>query len=220
MAFRADEAAQRGLESAKNYLIPRDIKSSKSEDMLLEIVEEYGPVVGDYPSWHPMIARHKGTDPITRPSNERSPYKGLDHTCYFLNAFITCPYNDGQEVIDSVEALSQNPIATIRAERLDVQFYAEGTTPVLVTCDWNVLTSNNQMIPASVAVPLLLEKELPCHKWAQCAETWETMRPYFLGTPHGSRSSLFVDQQTALTMKKIWNLLIGTGMFGDIKIYS
>ena len=36
--------------------------------------------------------------------------------------------------------------------------------------------------------------------------------------PHGSRSSLFVTQETGLTMKKVWIMLINTGMFGPIKV--
>ena len=74
------------------------------------------------------------------------------------------------------------------------------------------------MIPLSIAMPLLLEKELPMWKWADVAETWETMRPYFLGNPHGARSSLFVSQETGQAMKKVWNALINTGMFGPIKV--
>lgn len=70
----------------------------------------------------------------------------------------------------------------------------------------------------SVAMPLLLEKELPCWRSAEVAETWETMRTYFLGRPHGSRSSLFVSQATGQAMKKIWDSLIHTGMFGPIRI--
>jgi hypothetical protein len=44
------------------------------------------------------------------------------------------------------------------------------------------------------------------------------MQPYLLGAPHGSRSSLFVTQETGQTIKKVWNLLINTGMFGPIKV--
>ena len=68
------------------------------------------------------------------------------------------------------------------------------------------------------AMPLILEQEVPCWKWSERAETWETMRPYLLGTPHGSRSSLFVDQETGQAIKKIWNSLIHTGMFGPVKV--
>lgn len=220
MAFRADESANQGFESLKSYFIPRDIEPSereRSENKLLDIVEKYGPVVESYPSWHPLVSNYDDRHPITTP-DRRCGYNGLDHTRYFVNAFITCPYNDGQEIIDCVEAFPYNPIATINAERLDVQLYNSSVTPILITCEWNKSLPYNRMIPASLAVPLMLKKEIPCHEWSEVGETWESMRHYFLGSPHGSRSSLFVNQETALTMKKIWNLLINTGMYGPIMV--
>lgn len=220
MAFRADESAHSGTESAKNYLISRGIdvaERKRSEDKFYDIVNKYGPAAGRYPSWHPLVNHHDDRIPVTVPS-DRCGYDGLDHTRCFVNAFISCPYDGGQKIIDSVEALPYNPIATISAERLDVQMYQEGATPILVSCDWHKPISLDGMIPASVAIPLMLQKEVPCWERAECGETWETMRPYFLGSPHGKRSSLFVTQETGSTMKKVWNLLINTGMFGDIKV--
>lgn len=220
MAFRADESASSGFESIKNYLLPRGIdvrERERSESKLFDIMEKYGPVVDGYPSWHPLVTHHDDQCPETEPS-DTCGYKGLDHTRYFVNAFITCPYGDGQEILDSVEALPYSSFATITAERLDVQLYQPNATPILVRCDWIKPISSNGMIPASIAIPLMLQKEVPCWEWAKYGETWETMRPYFLGSPHGSRSSLFVNQETGLTMKKVWNILINTGVFGPIKV--
>jgi hypothetical protein len=222
MAFRADETARIGYDRAVNYLISRirDVDESQralSKEALEDIVYKYGPVIDSYPSWHPLVSNHDNRDPVTDPSRECG-YKGLDHTIYLANAFITCPYHDGQDVIDSVDRLPPNPVATITAERLDVQLYQSNANPILVKCDWNEPLSMDGMIPLSLAMPLLLEKEIPCWQWSQVAETWETMRPYFLGTPHGSRSSLFVNQDTGQAIKKVWNALIYTGMFGPIKV--
>jgi len=220
MVFRADESAHNGFEAVKNYLIRRDFEpheKERSEDKLFDIVEKYGPVVESYPSWHPLVTHHDDQDPTTGPST-RCGYKGLDHVRYFLNAFIVCPYSDGQEIIDSVDDFPDNFAAKIKAERLDVQFYQPNANPILVSCDWKKPLADNGMIPASLAIPLMLQKEVPCWEWATRGETWESMRPYFLGSPHGSRSSLFLNQETALTMKKIWHLLINTGMFGPIKV--
>lgn len=224
MAFRADEAARNGLEEVEHYLIPRvrgadPSQTEKSKSALQDIVDEIGPVVDGYPSWHPLVSNHDSRSPTRTPS-ERCGYNGLDHTRYFANGFITCPYGDGQNVIDSVSALASlcNPAAIITAERLDVQFYNENATPILVKCEWNQPLTVDGMIPASIAIPLLLEKEVPCWRWSEVGETWETMRPYFLGTPHGSRSSLFVSQETGQMMKKVWETLIYTGMFGPIKV--
>ena len=108
--------------------------------------------------------------------------------------------------------------ATITAKRLNVKFYNKNATPILVECEWHKSIPSDGMIPASVVVPLILEKEVPCAQWSEVAETWETMRPYFLGKPHGSRSSLFVTQETGQTIKKVWEALIYTGMFGPIKV--
>ncbi|MBG58802.1 MAG: hypothetical protein CMK46_11040 [Porticoccus sp.] len=223
MAFRADEAARIGYEEVEAYLVPRprdadEAQRARSKEALRAIVDELGPVVDAYPSWHPLVWNHDNRHPSTSPTYGCG-YSDLDHTRLFANGFITCPYGDKwQKVIDSVKALPFPPAATITAERLDVQLYNPNATPVLVRCNWNNSLDEDGMIPLSIAMPLLLEKEVPCWQWAQVAETWETMRPYFLGRPHGSRSSLFVNQETGQAMKRVWNALIGTGMFGPIKV--
>lgn len=221
MAFRADEAVKDGYERARRYLVPRDsegAQKTRSQDMVANIVEKYGPAIDTYPSWHPLVsANEEHYHPVTGPET-RCGYEGLDHTVYFANGFVTCPYDDGQQVIDSVEKLPSNPVATITAERLDGQLYNSGATPILVHCRWHKPLPLDGMIPKSLVVPLLLEQEVPCWRAAKYAETWETMRPYFLGNPHGSRSSLFVNQETGQVIKNIWNALIYTGMFGPIRV--
>lgn len=220
MAFRADESARAGFDEVEAYLVPRSIDPSqreRSRDVLRTIIDELGPVVDSYPTWHPLVWKHDDRHPATTPSKDCG-YRGLDHTRFFANGFITCPYGDGQEVIDSVGKLERHPLASITAERLEVQLYNPTAAPILVKCEWDRHLSNDGTIPLTIALPLLLEKELPCWHWSQVAETWETMRPYFLGQPHGSRSSLFVNQETGQAIKKVWNALIYTGMFGPIKI--
>ena len=217
--FRVNESADMGLERSKNYLLGRSSKIENivnSEKTLLEVVEKYGPVVNAYPSWHPLVTNHKDTNPETTP-NERCGYKGLDHTIYFVNAFITCPYYDGKRVIDSVEALPFNSVAEIHAKRLDVQLYSSDAIPILVWCKWLKPIDSNGMIPASIALPLMLQKEVPCWEWAERGESWETMSSYFLRSPQASRSTLFVSQETGIIMKKVWNILINAGVFGPVK---
>lgn len=224
MAFRADEAARVGYEQVEGYLVPRprdadEAERARSRAALRDIVDELGPVVDAYPSWHPLVCNHDGRDPVTTPS-ERCGYKGLDHTRHFAHGFISCPYSDSDadKIIESVNALPDHPAAIITAEKLDVQLYNPTTTPVLVRCEWREGLEAGKMIPLSIAMPLILESEVPCWRWSQVAETWETMRPYLLGSPHGSRSSLFVSQETGQAIKKIWNALIFTGMFGPVKV--
>lgn len=222
MAFRADEAARTGFDRAAAYLVPKprevdDAERSRSREALLHLVDELGPAIDAFPSWHPLVRNHNPEHPVTTP-NDRCGYKGLDHTIYFANGFITCPYGDGQAVIDSVDALPGHPIAHISADKLDVIFYSPHAVPVLVKCNWGRPLAKDGTIPPSIAVRLILENEIPCCEWSHFAETWESMRDYLLGSPHGSRSSLFVNQETGQTIKKVWNLLINTGMFGPVKV--
>lgn len=223
MAFRADESARSGLEETKSYLTPRDSTEQKRkeiEDFIYDVADKYGAAVNSYPSWHPLVSNYSDDRSPTTVPGEKCGYESIDHTRYFLNAFITCPYHfsNADKVIESVEKLPYSSTATITAERIDIELYAPGTCPVLVCCDWHKDVLPYSTIPASVAIPLMLQKEVPCWEFAERAETWESMRYDFLGSPHGKRSSLFVDQQTALTMKKVWQLLINTGMYGPIKV--
>lgn len=219
MAFRADESAETGYSEVEAYMT-RHIDPSQREQSktaLRAIADEIGPVVDSYPTWHPLLVGSENKRmPSTTPSS-RCGYQGLDHTRYFARGFITCPYGDGQDVIDSVGELRHRD-ASITAARLDVKLYADDATPILVRCDWQHQMEDDGMVPLKVALPLILEQEVPCWRWAELAETWETMRPYFLGKPHGSRSSLFVSQETGQAIKKVWNDLIYTGMFGPIAV--
>lgn len=219
MSFRGDVAAKTGAEEARRYLIPRSFDRQTRERAgrkFDELLLKYGPVVAAYPSWHPLVAQHKDkSSPATYPS-DRCGYKGLDHTIYLAHAFVTCPYDDGQVVIDSVNLLDAPPCASLSAERLGVHFYNESTTPILVSCEWSLPLDEDHAIPKCVALPLMLEQELPAWRWAQVSETWEDMRPYFLGRPHGNRSSLFVSQETALTLKKTYELMVESGMYNSV----
>lgn len=221
MAFRADEATRNGYERAQRYLVPRHAEGDQktlSQHMVRDIADKCGPVIDSYPAWHPLVsANEEKYSPVTTPGTDCG-YQGLDHTVYFANGFVTCPYGNGQQVMESVERLPFNSVATITAERLDVQLYSPDATPILVYCNWERPLTNEGMIPKSLVVPLILEQEVPCWRSAVVAETWETMRPYFLGTPYGSRSSLFVNQETGQVIKNIWIALINTGMFGPIRV--
>ena len=219
MAFRADEAASNGFERVKKYLIPLTFPPEvrpKSEGVLLDIIDELGPVVEGYPTWHPLVSKNDGRNPATVP-DERTGYCGLDHTRYFAHGFITCPYGGAEEVIESALRIDHH-CASITAEEVEVPFYSEDARPVLVKCEWSEPLLPGKLIPKRLAVPLMLEQELPCWRWSTRAERWEVMRPDLLGEPHGSRSSLFVDQETALAMKRAYMAMAESGMFGPLKM--
>lgn len=175
-------------------------------------------MIDGYPTWHPLVCNQADNrSPCTYPS-QQCGYQGLDHTVYFRNGFVTCPYGDVDEIIAAVNALPWHPIATIEARELDAKLYAMNARPVLVTCRWTRSMDFDGTIPLSVAAALLLEMEIPQWRDSQVAETWETMKPYFIGQPHGAASSLFLSQKTVQALKKLWQSIICTGMYGPIKV--
>lgn len=219
MAFRADEAAASGFERMLAYLVSRDFSSAErtaATKVLKEIVDECGPVITGYPTWHPLVRNHNPRQPETYPS-DKCGYRGLDHTVYLAHGFITCPYRDGANVFELVARLPEHARANITAEKIEAKLYNNGTTAILVRCNWADDLEDDLLISKRVAVPLMIEQELPCWTWAQYGETWETMRPYLLGSPHGSRSSHFVSQDTALSIKKMYLAMVETGMFGPMR---
>ena len=221
MAFRADEAAQDGYERARRILVHSPGVEADQRELadraLRDLIDAHGPVVWAYPRWHPLVPQKEPQMPVTDPS-DRCGYAGLDHTIFFAHAFVSCPYGDGSAIIESVEAMEPHPCATIRAERLDVPFYNASTTPILVRCDWRDTFPKRHMVPKSLAVPLMIQEEMRMWHHAQVGERWETMRPYLLGDPHGSRSSLFVTQETAMAMKHVYTAMVESGMFGPLRM--
>lgn len=219
VAFRADEAAERNFEKARRYLVPREGTSTEREQalrVLHALVDELGPVVDAYPSWHPLVGQHDPRSPTRTPS-DRCGYKGLDHTVHFAHGFVTCPYGNAEQVISSVEKIKTPYGANLSAEQIDAPLYASGTQPVIVRCHWAELLDMGIFVPKRTAVGLMLEQEVGNWHWSQVGECWETMRRYLLGEPHGARSSLFVSQDTAMAMKRIWIAITESGVFGPVR---
>lgn len=223
LSFRAQEAAESNKESALRYFLSRlevsPDERARSKEVLEDLIFELGPVIDRYPTWHPIVSdypRIPGREYEDGANRMRFP--GIDHTVWMAHGFITCPYGDGQEVIDGVNKLCPSHIAHLTAERLDVKLYNADAQPILVRCNWERSLLEDGTIPLSIAAALLLSHEVPIWTRSEVAETWETMRGNFLGVPHGSRSSLFVNQETGQGLKKLWNTVIYTGMYGPIMV--
>ena len=220
MAFRIDAEKESGYEKAKKILLSKSIPQDdrkKSAGVLDDIVSKYGPVVEAYPTWHPFVSHADSRSPHTIPEQDLG-YEGLDHTIFLVNGIITCPYGNGDDIIESVLNLPEHPVADITCEKLKIKLYNPQATPILIKCTWKKSLSRDGVIPKSLAVPLMMEKELPSWRFLKAGETWKTMCPYILGIPHGKRSSLFVNQETALILKHIYTSMLETGMFGPIKV--
>ncbi len=220
MSFRADEERESGRRYALEYLT-RGFSSEYAqffEGWLDDTIKRFGPVVTSYPSWHPLVCTPDRKCPSRRPSDDQG-YRGLDHTIHFVNAFVTNPYDRaGTDVLRSVQernSAMNHPFAKLNAQLVDHSMYHPDAQSVLVWCDW-ANHRDGQYISQRNAIGCLLHTELPSILSAEVGETWNTMHPYFLGSPHGKRSSLFVSEGTGNAMKRMWDALNNAGVFGPV----
>lgn len=215
--FRANEEAASGREWAIDYYNHGSKEPAKRRAVASYIdtlIERHGPVVEGYPCWHPFTAVSNSETLTGRhPHTEPQGFEGLDHTIYFRDAFITASYADPERIVKS--ALSKES-DYIDAEILDVELYYYGAKPVLVTCS-RVTKEADGTIAKRFALGSMLTAELPGWKWATCGESWEDMRRYLLGTPCGSRSSLFVNQETGKALREVHELLNRHELFGPLR---
>ena len=219
MPFRIKESKVNGFENAANYLtnLPQngltDTEKKEARAYLMNLVRWIGPVVGSYPVWHPLVSsmRTRNRD-ATFPSHDCG-YFGLDHVVLFAHGFITCPYTDGADVIESVVKLSKTKVAEIRAHKITTPLYAKGTTPVLIQCHWTSEMNPDLTIPSRVAVALMLKQKLANWESSEQSSPWEQVCYSLLGSPHGQLSSLFINRETGLKMRKVWQALVAAEAF-------
>lgn len=143
-------------------------------------------------------------------------YEELDHTIEFVRGFVTCPYSDtaAEELVAAV-----GNVPGLSAYRLDQPLYADSAFPVVVVAN-DVELEADGTIRSRDALAWFLQQAAGEAFTAQVAETWWNIRSNLLGTPHGSRSSLFVNQHTGMHMRKILEAMNDSGMFGPVKEVS
>lgn len=225
MPFRASESVEAGFQYLQQYFfnVPGNgfspEEKAKGLETLRALMKRIGPVVDNYPIWHPIVRHAVKTLNLldrTKPSIETG-YEALDHTVCFAHGFISCPYSEkaAAELIASVSKLptKKDPLSP-HAKRLSTPIYAVGACPVLVSCPWpaNALLPDRTIAPY-YAVSLMLQSLLRLQKYFTEPKSWDDMLPYLLGEPHGRRSSLFINQETGMAMKKVYISLVNGGFF-------
>lgn len=222
MAFRADEAAQAGFDRAYQYLIPEGANSSqrlKVRELLQDIVRDCGPVVDGYPAWHPFMQESDRSKWSPYTPNNLDSFKGLDHTIYFQNGILTCPYGHGvDELFNRMQDFDNKDAAVTIKKIQGITLYHENAIPILIKCEWyGEWREYDGTFNLKTAMGLMLEREVPNWRVAKFNESWEVMSGQIIGEPHGARSSLFVNQVTGQQLKSVWNQIIKSGLFGVSK---
>lgn len=216
MEFRAPIVAAERNAKAELALTKRLSDPEAGRRLLGSIINELGNAVDSYPDWHPIeVARHNGINGRARYS-QPSLYEGEDHTVNFVRGFITCPYSNitADQIVNRV-----NKVPELHAYRLQGPLHADGAYPVMVIAK-GVELEDDGTIRSRDALAWFTQQSAREAQSAEVAETWWNIRSNILGVPHGSRSSLFVNQPTGLHMRKILDAMNNSGMFGPVKEWS
>lgn len=214
MEFRAPTVAAQQNARAIEYLTKNLNDPAAGRNVLDRLFDELGGAVSDYPDWHPIL-----TAPPQEPAehiyslSQLRVYQGADHTVEFVRGFITCPYSD-DDADRLVNAVLQVP--GLYAYRLQEPLYADSAYPVIVVAVEVELEADGT-IRSRDALAWFAQQLTKSARNAQVAETWWSIRSNILGCPHGSRSSLFVNQHVGVHMRKILEALNDSGMFGPIR---
>ena len=214
MEFRAPTEASKQNSEAIEYFTKNLADPLKGQEVLENLIKELGNAVDSYPDWHPILTAPKGSssEHIAYISQLKI-YNGIDHTREFVRGFITCPYSE--KTADTLVA-QVNQVNGLQAYRLDYPLYADNAFPVVVEA-YEVILEADGTIRSRDALRWFVQEAAKFADNAQVAETWWNIRSYILGSPHGSRSSLFVNQHAGSHMRKILEALNNSGMYGPIK---
>lgn len=217
MEFRSPTVALQENARAMTYLTKNLQDREAGRRAVERLIEELGNAVGRYPDWHPLLTLppRRGRDHIGS-LQQLKTYEELDHTIEFVRGFVTCPYSDtaADELVAAV-----GKVTGLSAYRLDQPLYADSAFPVVVIAN-DVELEADGTIRSRDALAWFLQQAADEAFTAQVAETWWNIRSNLLGTPHGSRSSLFVNQHTGVHMRKILEAMNDSGMFGPVKEVS
>jgi hypothetical protein len=214
MEFRSNAIASQDDAETINYLT-KDLRDPAAARVRVEeLIGELGHSVSMYPDWHPIL-----TAPTSKTSGHVSSlsqvheYRHNDHTRSFVRGFVTCPYSEerADKLVNEIR-----DVQGLTAHRLSEPLYSDEAYPVVVEA-YNVELEADGTIRSRDALAWFVQQTAKSATDAQVAETWWNMRSCILGRPHGSRSSLFVNQYTGGHMRKILEALNNSGMFGEIK---
>lgn len=215
MEFRAPTASAEQNKTAVNYLTKHLRDSSQGREVATKILAELGGAVEGYPDWHPLLTAppRKESDTHVQSLSQLKTYRGIDHTVECVRGFVTCPYGE-ETALKLVDAVNQVPV--LHAYKLEEKLYSDSAFPVVVAAT-NIVLEADGTIRSRDAITWFTEITVQAARNAEVAETWWNLRSCILGSPHGARSSLFVNQFAGVHMRKILEALNNSGMFGPIK---
>lgn len=216
MEFRSPTAAAEVKAEKLKYLTKNLSDPIKGNEEFERLTKELGNAIEGYADWHPILTiprdrLRKGSD-----GDLFQLYKGLDHVVMFVKGFVSCPYSEeaANSLLEQVRELPG-----LYAYRLELPLYHDKAYPVVVEAA-RISFEADGTIRSRDAIAWCVQELARNAREAQVAETWWNIKSSILGQPHGSRSSLLVNQFTGGHMRKILEALNNSGMFGPVKEWS
>ena len=216
MEFRYPVAVAENNAHSLRYLTRNLSDPEAGQAAFEELLLELGNSVDVYPDWHPILT-NPPQDGLRGASLQNLPaYKGMDHTVLFIKGFVTCPYDEAKadQLVNNV-----NAVTGLQAYHLDAVLYSDNAYPVVVQAVDVVLEGDGTIRSRDALAWCVQEMVKDAHN-AEVAETWWNIRTNLLGCPHGSRSSIIVNQHTGSHIRKILEAMNNSGMYGPIKEWS
>ena len=214
LEFRSPTVAAQQNAAAKLYLTKSLRDKVAGHTVMERLIAELGNVTDRFPDWHPILTLPpRKSDEHISSLQQLKTYEGLDHTIEFVRGFVTCPY--AEDAADRLVSAA-NAVPNLEARRLPGPLYSDKAYPVVVAAR-NVELEADGTIRSRDALRWFVSLSASEAATSRVAETWWNIRSYVLGLPHGSRSSLFVNQHTGAHMRKILEAMNESGMFGPVK---
>lgn len=215
MEFRFPTAvAQANLWGKERLTKNLNLSDFEKDEIFKSLTTKLGNVIDSYPIWHPIL--NSSTRKLVGKDDsisKVSAFEGADHTVLFVRGFITCPYS---ELTANAIVKAVNDVPELTAHRLAYPLYSTDAYPVLVQVS-HLELEDDGTINTKDAMKWYLKYLSDSVEHTQVADTWWSLKEFYLGTPCGSRSSILVNQVTGGNFKKLLDTLNSSGVYGPIR---
>lgn len=191
----------------------------QNEIKMASLVEAHGMPVEYYPIWHPFkFGMKKFGESVKTNDTINDLFGFLDHSLYFVDAILTCPYGFKDNQIENVINLHHHvEDYSFNCEVLkDCKFYSGNAHSILIKV--NIPKEKDHTIEKTALTRLFLQQiNYDLTQNTYCSEKWADMRTSLLGQPCGALSSPFINQKNGVFIRKLFKMISEDAeVFGEI----
>lgn len=237
MAFRRLEALEElRRDFVRNEILSTDPMHRESGHETLAFLEEqYGPLIGSLPTWHPLhldVQVASGAERFKRSVYDIFGHDICDHTWSFAEGLLFMPYNTKakEQAEDKLDELFGNhvdplekPFGTskrcmFRVDKIDGVLHAPACTLIVFTHNfWTYAETLESSISHCKQKLRRALQWMENNSWTYCGEAWDHIADDMLGGPRGAISSTYVDENLGKRIKIIHEALNKAEYHGSVR---